>query len=128
MRFSIILLLLVVCNNVFSQRTIKNSKNDTRIDSLVKKRIEINKLKNGVNGFRVQIHHNQSQNREESQKVRAIFSKDFPMLKTYLEFKSPYYKIQVGDFVSKLEAHKLYKKISRKYRGSYIVPAIVNLN
>ena len=100
--------------------------NDSRIDSLMSTQIKLNNSKRGVDGFRVQIHHNQSQSRQESQKVRAKFSTDFPqVLKTYLEFKSPYYKIQVGNFVNKLDAHKVQKEISRKYRGTYIVPAIV---
>jgi hypothetical protein len=111
-------------NTVYSQ--INNY--DSRIDSLVSKQIYLNKQKNGVAGFRVQIHHNQSQSREEWQKVRAQFSQDFPNLKTYLEFKSPYYKIQVGDFVNKLDAYKTQKEISKLYRGSYIVPAIIPID
>ena len=99
--------------------------NDSRIDSLVSTQIKLNKSKRGVDGYRVQIHHDQSQNRQESQKVRAKFLTDFPHLKTYLEFKSPYFKIQVGNFVNKLDAHKVQKEISRKYRGTYIVPATV---
>ena len=102
------------------------TKNDLRIDSLMNKQIQLNNSKRGVDGFRVQIHHNKSQSREESQKVRAKFSTDFPELKTYLEFKSPYYKIQVGDFVSKLEAQKTQNEISKIYKGTYIVPAIIS--
>jgi len=112
--------------NVFSQNSTIYDENESRIDSLVLKQIYINSLKNGVDGFRVQIHHDQSQSREESQKVRAKFSQDFPHLKTYLEFKSPYYKIQVGDFITRIEAYKVQKEISQKYRGTYIVPSIVN--
>ena len=73
-----------------------------RIDSLMSTQIKLNNSKHGVDGYRVQIHHNQSQSRQESQKVRAKFSSDFPHLKTYLKFKSPYYKIQVGNFINKL--------------------------
>ena len=116
----------LISSTIVSQNTLINKKSDSRIDSLVSKQILINSLKKGVDGFRVQIHHNQSQSREESQKVRARFSQDFPHLKTYLKFKSPYYKIQVGDFITKIEAYKIQKEISRKYRGTYIVPSIVN--
>tara|TARA_B100000497_G_C7673095_1_gene406292 strand:- start:1539 stop:1946 length:408 start_codon:yes stop_codon:yes gene_type:complete len=116
----------LISTSVVSQNTVIDDKNDSRIDSLISKQIQINSLKKGVDGFRVQIHHNQSQSREESQKVRARFSQDFPHLKTYLEFKSPYYKIQVGDFITRIEAYKVQKEISKKYRGTYIVPSIVN--
>ncbi len=120
------LCICLISTSVVSQNTLIDDENNSRIDSLVSKQIQINSLKKGVDGFRVQIHHNQSQSREESQKVRARFSKDFPHLKTYLKFKSPYYKIQVGDFITRIEAYKVQKEISRKYRGTYIVPSIVN--
>ena len=99
--------------------------NDSRIDSLMLAQIKLNNSKRGIDGYRVQIHHDQSQDRQKSQNVRAQFSKDFPHLKSYLEFKSPYYKIQVGNFVNKIDAHKVQKEINRKYRGAYIVPTII---
>lgn len=126
MKFLYFLCFCLISSTIVSQNTLINKKSDSRIDSLVSKQILINSLKKGVDGFRVQIHHNQSQSREESQKVRARFSQDFPHLKTYLKFKSPYYKIQVGDFITKIEAYKVQKEISRKYRGTYIVPSVVN--
>lgn len=123
-----VLILISICfwsNSILAQNFNYNNVNDPRIDSLMNSQIKLNNSKRGVEGYRVQIHHNRSQSREESQKVRAQFSSDFPNLKTYLEFKSPYYKIQVGDFVNKLEAQKIQKEISKIYRGTYIVPAIV---
>jgi len=125
MRGFVFLIICFLTQSVFAQNVGIINNNDVRIDSLRSTQIEINKAMRGVEGYRVQIHHNQSQSREESQKVRAQFSSDFPHLKTYLEFKSPYYKIQVGNFVDKLEAHKIQKEISRKYKGTYIVPTIV---
>ena len=108
-----------------SQHITYNDLNDVRVDSLMERVVQINTSKKGVKGYRVQIHHDQSQSREDSQNFRAKFSKDFPNLKTYLEYKSPYYKIQIGNFITKLEAYKVQKEISKKYRGSYIVPAYV---
>ena len=122
------LVFITIClfyGSIIAQNTENMTINNSRIDSLMSTQIKLNNSRRGVDGYRVQIHHNQSQSREESQKVRAQFSSDFPHLKTYLEFKSPYYKIQVGNFVNKLDAHKVQKEISRKYRGTYIVPATV---
>lgn len=124
-----VIILISICffsNSILAQNLNYTNENDLRIDSLMNKQIQLNNSKRGVDGFRVQIHHNKSQSREESQKVRAKFSTDFPELKTYLEFKSPYYKIQVGDFVSKLEAQKTQNEISKIYKGTYIVPAIIS--
>ena len=123
-----ILIFISIClfsSSVIAQDVENIVVNDSRIDTLTSTQIEINTLKKGIDGFRVQIHHNQSQNRAKSQKFRAKFSADFPNLKTYFEFKSPYYKIQAGNFVNKLDAYKVQKEISRKYQGTYIVPAII---
>ena len=122
------LIFITIClfsSSIIAQNTEDIAINDSRIDSLMSTQIKLNNSKRGVDGYRVQIHHNQSQSRQESQKVRAQFSSDFPHLKTYLKFKSPYYKIQVGNFINKLDAHKVQKEISKKYRGTYIVPATV---
>lgn len=122
------LIFIIIClfsGSIIAQNTENMTINDSRIDSLMSTQIKLNNSKHGVDGYRVQIHHNQSQSRQESQKVRAKFSSDFPHLKTYLKFKSPYYKIQVGNFINKLDAHKVQKEISKKYRGTYIVPATV---
>ena len=126
MRFAFSVLLLAIgFSNLYSQSVTYNKLNDVRIDSLMRKSIVTNKLNNGIPGYRVQIHHNQSQNREDSQKFRAKFAKDFPMFKTYLEYKAPYYKIQIGNFITKLEAFKVQREVNQKYRGSYIVPAYI---
>ena len=122
------LIFITIClfsSSIIAQNTENIAINDSRIDSLMSTQIKLNNSKRGVDGYRGQIHHNQSQSRQESQKVRAQFSSDFPHLKTYLKFKSPYYKIQVGNFINKLDAHKVQKEISKKYRGTYIVPATV---
>lgn len=123
-----VLIFFIIClfsNSVFAQNIKNKSGNDCRIDSIIVNQVKINSLKRGVDGYRVQVHHNKSQSREESQKFRLQFSSDFPHLKTYLEFKSPYYKIQVGDFIDKLDAYKVQKEISLKYAGAYIVKAVV---
>jgi len=115
----------IFSSSIIAQNNENIKLNDARIDSLISTQIKLNISKRGVDGYRVQIQHNQSQSRQESEKVRAQFSLDFPHLKTYLEYISPNYKIQVGNFLNKLDAFKVKKQISRKYKGAYIVPATV---
>ena len=125
MKGLIFLLICLFSCSILAQNTENIVVNDKRIDTLTSTLINISKLKKGIDGYRVQIHHNQSENRAKSQKFLAQFSADFPNLKTYFEFKSPYYKIQVGNFVDKLDAYKVQKEISKKYKGTYIVPTII---
>ena len=65
-------------------------------------------------------------NREKAQKIRSRFSSEFPQFKTYLGYDSPYYKIRIGDFISRLEAYKIQKIITKKYQGAYIVPTTID--
>ena len=71
-----VIILISICffsNSILAQNLDHVNENDLRIDSLMNKQIQLNNSKRGVDGFRVQIHHNKSQSREESQKVRAKF-------------------------------------------------------
>ena len=51
----------------------------------------------------------------------------FPDLKSYLQYNAPYYKIRIGDYLTKLEAQKDLIEIKKKYRGAYPVPCFINL-
>ena len=110
MKVLIFILICLFSNSTLAQNTENIVVNDKNL-ALTSNQINISKLKKGIDGYRVQIHHNQSENRAKSQKFLAQFSSDFPNLKTYFEFKSPYYKIQVGNFVDKLDAYKVQKKL-----------------
>ena len=98
---------------------------DPRIDSLMIQQIEINKQKDGVSGFRIQIKNTTTQ--KDANALRARFSRDFPELKSYLRYNAPYYKIRIGDYLTKLEAQKDLIEIKKKYKGAYPVPCPVNL-
>ena len=63
------LIFIAICfisNSIIAQNADILNNNDHRIDSLMSTQIKINSAKRGVDGYRVQIHHNQSQSREES--------------------------------------------------------------
>lgn len=97
---------------------------DPRIDSLMIQQTKINKKKDGVSGFRIQIKNTTTQ--KDANALRARFSRDFPELKSYLRYNAPYYKIRIGDYLTKLEAQKDLIEIKKKYRGSYPVPCPVS--
>jgi len=120
MRITLIFLMFVSSLISYGQGEI-NITQDERIQKLTQKQIDKNKEDPKIDGYRVQIHFSNNQNRLASEKTRAQLSNDFPSLKTYLEFKAPYYKIQAGDFLTKLEAFNILKEISKKYVGAYIV-------
>ena len=70
------LIFITIClfyGSIIAQNTENITINDSRIDSLMSTQIKLNKSKRGVDGYRVQIHHNQSQNRKNLKKYAQNF-------------------------------------------------------
>ena len=93
------------------------------IDSLIIKNQNTN---NGINGWRVQLAFKST--KEEIRSSRINFINKYPGIPSYLTFSSPYYRICVGNFRTKLEALKLKDKIKREYIEAYPVPTIIPLS
>ena len=87
-----------------------------------------NKLKSheGVNGWRLQIKFTLKQ--EEIRPFQSKFSRLYPDINTHITFDSPFYKLSVGNFRTKMEALKLKKKFSQHFRGCYPIQAIIEID
>lgn len=57
-------------------------------------------------GYRVQIFddNNPRTARHEAERRHALVAQDFPQMKSYVTFNSPYWRVKVGDFRSRSEA------------------------
>ena len=81
---------------------------------------EYTRLTHGTfSGYRIQI--NFGQDRNQANKVRGDFSVKYPGIPTYMAYQQPYFKVNVGDFRTKLEASKNLNLIRKNYPGSFIV-------
>jgi hypothetical protein len=92
---------------------------DPRIMKLQKKYVELNKLRQSVSGYRVQIHFGNE--REKAKEIKTQFLKTFPDIPAYESYQSPNFRIRVGDYRSKLEASKYLMQISGAFPSSFIV-------
>lgn len=100
---------------------------DMRINNLVYNHIEHNKRSGGVPGFRIRIFSNLgSAARDQSQVTKARFYELFPEIPIYLEYLSPYFKIYVGDYRTKIDALKDFNRIKRYFPSAFIVPDKIN--
>jgi len=100
---------------------------DIRINELVSNHIEKNKRKGGVPGYRIRIYSNLgSTAREKSQGIKARFYELFPEIPIYREYDSPYFKVYVGDFRSKIDALADFNRIKRYFPSAFIVPDKIN--
>ncbi len=99
---------------------------DERINNLLDKQTKLNKSKDGVSGYRIQLKNTSSQ--KDANALRARFNSAFPNLKSYLNYDAPYYKIRVGDYLTKMESQKDLNEIRKAYSGAYLVPCHIQVN
>jgi hypothetical protein len=106
---------------------------DWRIDVLIKKQAQINKVaayKNSrgeYKGFRIMILN--TTNREAAYKARADILRNFPDQTVYMGYQSPYYKVKMGDFLKRADADKFRKDISPVFnQNTFIIQDIINLS
>lgn len=88
-----------------------------RIKSLITKKREFNK-KNKI-GFRIQLYNGKE---TKVRQIRAGFRVQFPNTKTYLTYVTPEWKIQVGEYKTRLEADRALLEFHLKYASAIVVP------
>ena len=115
--------LLILVNIIFFNKTLCQS--DSIIineDPKLTKVLELKKLVNQetfTSGqYTVQIF---SGNFKDSQDLMNKIKEDKDLDEIFFIFETPYYKIRVGKFVSKIKAIKELKKIKKKYPSAFIL-------
>ena len=98
---------------------------DPRIDLLVNKQIEINEVttrnsRRSAAGYRILVI--SSNNRNKVIEVKTKMYREFPELKAYMMYQSPFYRLKVGNFRERSEAEDYLSQIQRIYpTGVYVV-------
>ena len=100
---------------------------DSRVDILVEKHIESGK-RIPVNGFRINIF-SQSGNHSRGGAMAAQnnFSTRFPDMKSYVSFEEPYFRVNVGNFRTQLEAAAALERLRAAYPQAFLVRDVLNL-
>ena len=76
-----------------------------------------------LDGFRIQIAAYSGVNsKSQAEAARNSFNSLFPYTKSYLIYNEPYFKVRVGNYRSRLQAHKDLETIKLTYPSAYIVP------
>jgi hypothetical protein len=88
-----------------------------RIQEFIDKKKDFNK-EFGY-GFRIQLYNGFE---VEAKKTRAKFRIEFPEIKTYLVYRQPEWKIQVGTYKTKLEADRALLEIKKDFGNAIVVP------
>ena len=87
------------------------------IEELINKKKEFNKAFGY--GYRIQLYNGFE---VEAKKIRAEFRIEYPEVKTYLVYRQPEWKIQVGSYKTKLEADRALLEIKKKFSNAIVIP------
>ncbi|GAC1311413.1 MAG: hypothetical protein NVSMB24_30840 [Mucilaginibacter sp.] len=102
---------------------------DPLIDTLIARRPNLNKaiLNTGeetVYGYRVQIFFGSS--RQAAYDAQEKFRQEYPDLRTYVSYTEPNFKVQAGDFRTRLEAEKLRSELTQTFTTLFIISGKIN--
>ena len=92
---------------------------DPKINAVIQKHIALNEEKGTMDGYRIQISAGLKQ--EEIYKMKALFYKNFPDEKSYVVFHSPYFKLRVGDYRTRLEAYGSLQQVLSAFKDAFII-------
>ncbi len=114
----------------FSQDTLIHK--DPRVDSLIKKQIQINEVttrdsRRNIPGYRIQVA--KSNDRNQVFAIKTKIYQSYPELKPYLIYQPPNYKLNVGNFKTPEEAEPYLQKLTQDFSsGVYLVHDIIEVN
>jgi len=119
MKKTVIISCLFFVGFLTSQTIYSQSKksDSTLINELISKKRSFNK--EFVYGFRIQLYNGFE---TEAKKTETKFKINFPEIKTYLLYRQPEWKIQVGFYKTKLEADRALLDLKRKYGSAIVIP------
>lgn len=96
---------------------------DKKIETVMELKKEHQKLNPKIDGFRIQLYNGLE---TESNQVKTKFLTLFPDMKAEIIYKAPEWKVQVGNFRTRLEADKTLQNIKLQFPGSLVVIAKIN--
>ncbi|MCX6284614.1 MAG: SPOR domain-containing protein [Bacteroidetes bacterium] len=135
-RYIVLILVLFISSgwrSGFTQEVRKDSGTvtvyqDKRVDELIQKQVKLNEAGNNQEGYRIQIFSDSGNNsKTKAQSAMDEFLAKHPGVKAYLVFKSPNYKVKVGDFRSKLDAIRYLTEITADFPNAFIISDLINL-
>lgn len=98
---------------------------DPLLDSVIEATAQHHKENPGIPGFRIQIFFGSE--RKGALDAKTKFLQLYPETEAYLIYQQPYFKVRVGDYRTRFEAHATYKKLITEFDKIFIVPDKINL-
>ena len=112
--FSFLMVFGLTSHSIIGQ---ENKSHDQVITEFISKKKDFNE-KFGY-GFRIQLYNGFE---VEAKKIQARFKINFPEIKSYIVYRQPEWKIQVGTYKTKLEADRALLEIKKEFSSAIVVP------
>ena len=96
-----------------------------RINELIAQKTEYNKEKNSYPGYKIQIYYGSE---KQCYEIQDEFKKLFPKIPTSIVFSTPQWKLQVGNYRTRLEADKSIVSIKEEYPAAIVLATNINLD
>jgi hypothetical protein len=112
MTFLPIMVFILGISNLYSQ-----SESD-KINTLITQKREFNKKNKNSVVYKIQLYNG---NEEEAYQIKSNFNLEFPDYTTHIQYKSPEWKTQIGNFTTRLEADKVLNIIKEKFSGAIVL-------
>ena len=107
--FSVLTILLFNSFDGFSQQT---------INKLIEQKRAFNKTTKTITNFKIQLYNG---NEQRVYTVRNNFSSAFPNIQYTISYDAPEWKIQVGNFKTRLEADRTLLLIKEQFSGAIVI-------
>jgi hypothetical protein len=131
MKLLFVILAVIYNGIVYAQDSPPMVHVDPRVDSLIKKQIQINEAttrdsRRNVAGYRIQVANSNDRNQVFAIKTRIY--QVYPELKPYLIYQPPNYKLKVGNFKTAEEAEPYLQKLTQDFpSGVYLIHDIIEV-
>ena len=123
---SLLAFILMIPGLLLSQE----NEGDLRVESsasvkeLIAQKIAHNKEQNSYPGYKIQIYYGSE---KECYEIKDEFTSLFPNIPTSIIFSTPQWKLQVGEYRSRLEADKSIQSIKKEYPSAIVLPTEIVL-
>jgi len=139
MKVLISILAITFCLVIGASQAPQNSMCDNRINLNVKvyqdpviERLlcahrDFTEIREGINGFRIQIFSDGgTQSRSRVLQRQRLFDQRHPNVRSYVTHEAPDFKLRVGNFRTRLDAQRFLNQISSTFPGAYIVIDLID--
>ncbi|MDB4263932.1 hypothetical protein N9858_03795 [Flavobacteriaceae bacterium] len=95
-----------------------NIKQDPKIDSLLNKKIELDRERYSKEYYTLQLYYG---NLDQANEILKISKEKFPNISAELSFETPNYKIHAGRFKDKIKGLKTLDTLKRTFPAAFLL-------